>query len=768
MEVGLEFNIEASEQLQSITNNKEYFKIIILWGDQGTGKTYVAKNILDRNGINTYDIIFSTESLFPLGSFSYEEWLNSNKYNILEKYTKILISGECIIFQNMEKCGPDYNQLIFQLLHFHKINNTPSIVILEYNVTDKPDDKICSLANYYVRVKEKNDSFHKYLQLCFTYKPENELLFSEIVKMSNKNIATFFSILAILEKINVISVDTNGKYEIKNHDFFMPKNILILYIHLLNLLEDNWKKPLSSSAPFSMCIYENLLHTLFHQYDELKKYLNILSEDFGLLSNNNENECISDDLFKTTYSFSTSTARDAVLSTLDNQYKTKKLSDFYNYFLRIYNNKSWFNELGQTDKILLLYNLAKIRKNPLNINQIKYITELISYYYDNFMYLSAIEEASNLISTNVLNPIQLNNEVPVFWHLYFKSLLAVGDYDSIIKYKDIFNDNNLEYYIALAMYRTGKPLVALNYLNSIADGNPSIIGYKYSLLASIYDWIGNNKKSKYFFSKALSKCYKDENLKYRLYKNYGMYIDLRIEECKNKIEEAINYYKCKNLKIYAECLHNYGTGCIFIFNYDIANCKLEESINVFNKICLNEIYYPMNSLAILKCYSESNYETAITIWEEALQYNINEKFCKLAILNNMFNIYICMNKIEIAKQKMKEIQNIFLSDCVHLDDISKQRPDIQHQLRQYFYNCGILYRKEKKYKKSLEAFIKAKKSSSYNSIVTYSIDCYVKELSKVLRKKMPSFNKQKKLYPTPTEKFIYDKQMYLCEIMFWD
>ena len=117
------------------------------------------------------------------------------------------------------------------------------------------------------------------------------------------------------------------------------------------------------------------------------------------------------------------------------------------------------------------------------------------------------------------------------------------------------------------------------------------------MAASIYDWLGNNKKSLDAFKKALTYA-DDDRLKYQLYKKYSLYIDFRIPECRDKMKSAIEYYELCNLKQYAECLHNYGTGCVIIKDFIEAEKYLKASADILNKICANEIYYPLNSLAI--------------------------------------------------------------------------------------------------------------------------------------------------------------------------
>ena len=740
-----------------------------MWGKQGVGKTSVVHSVLNDLNITTNNIIFSHESFFPLGTFTYEEWMDNNKYNILMQCTQKFRNGECILFQNMEKCELDYERLILFLLQYNKNANHSQLAILEYNVETRPNNAICALANYTINVKEKDSTFFNYLNKYFLPDSKDSILFNNIVKLTNKNIETFFSVLSILQELNVISKNNKGYFNYRNKDFNLPNNIFELYTCLLNELDNKLKEPLLLSAPLSPFIYEKLLCIIFCKYNNMDNLLKNICEYESLLSYNTNGFYINADLFQTSYVFSTEEARRAVLTKLDDTLIHKNISEYCNYFDKIYCNKEQYNHLRDIDKFILLCSLTKMRKNNFTFNQIKYIVDLMEYYYKHFMYLNAIEHGKKLIESNLLSAEQINIEAHYFWIIYFKSLLAVGDYQNIIQYKKHFEDSDLNYCIALALYYNGSPLESLQILNTRVEGDKANLGYKYNLMAAIFDWIGNKKKSEKYFSLALKYAFNNLELKYQLYKKYSLYIDFRIPECQKKMEQATQYYKKHELKQYAECLHNFGTGCIFILDFENAKNKLNQSIDVLDKVCSNEIYYPLNSMAILNCYHLRNYFNAIKLWAQALEYDVHVDFCKMAIHNNIFNIYIKIERYDLAEQQKKLLKKMFLSRCGSFDKIKKEKPDIQHQLRQYYYNCGLLLKAKHCDSEALNMFIKAKKCSTYHSVILYSINCYIEEIKKKLKKNnsLLLINNIIPPKPTPIEKFIYDKQMYLCEIMFW-
>lgn len=766
----VDFNSEIKKELQLEINRKRQFNVIVLWGKIGSGKTNLIHNVLQNSNIVVNDIIFSTESFFPLGTFSYEEWRDSNESDILMNFTQKLYIGECLLFQNMENCGKDYKKLIFRLLQQHKNAQSSVKIILEYNVNRKPIDDICEFANCVISVKESDDTFYNYLNYYFQPHEANKALFYKIILMADKNIENFFSILAILQHLNIIYKDREGCYEYKKTNYDIPDNMLNLYIKVIDELDNHLKEPIFISAPLSICIYEKLIHSLFVKYGEVEEYLDILCKKDSLLSYNENNAYMQTNLFQSSYIFSTEEARKAVLAKLGDKAIYKSISEYYNYFDRIYSNPEIYENLQDSDKLLLLHHLAKIRKNRISLNQIKYIVDIMNFYYTHFMYFNAIEQGKTVIESKLLNATQLNNESHDFWVLYLNSLIAVGNYKCIISYKNQFKDADLNYLIAMAEYQNGNPLEALQILNAKMENNNQNIGYKYSLMASIYDWIGDNKNSYKFFMLALKCCDNEPGLKYQLYKKYNIYVDFRIPQCQEKMQQAINYYETRELKQYAECLHNFGTSCIFIFNYKEAQHMLKKSVDVLYKVCSNEIYYSLNSLAILNCYEKNDYVNAINLWKQALNYDINIDFCEMAIHNNMFNTYIKMGKLDLAKQQKNYLERMFLDRCNSLKKIKKEKPDIQHQLRQFFYNCGMLLETQHCYSEALEAFIKARKCSFYDSVIIYSINCHIEDNKQKLRKqnRLPLSHDGKRKGPTPTERFIYDNKMYLCEIMFWE
>lgn len=765
------FNESVQQKLQKAIKSEDNFNLIVLHGESGRGKTYIAHKVLEEKKISVNDIVFSNESFFPCGLMSDEEWIDSDENVILACCTEKIQDEQCLLFQNMEYCNLDYKNLFGRLFQFCKVNDSRVIAILEYNSNNVPDDVICKLTNKKIEVGPQiADKFKNFLEMNFHHNPLNNELFEKIIRISNGNIRTFYNALNILQHLNIINKRNSGKYEYINTDFSIPDNFLALQIKLFDTLEKYEKEPLLSAAPFSVNIYDKLLIGVFSEFNNLNKYLDILSQYKSIITSN-DNVFSTTELFKSSYVFLDSETKDAIQTRLDKNEINKKIDAYYMYFDRIYQNRSYFDSLKETDKILLLSNLSKSRKHNISSNQVKYFVDLMGYYQKHFLYRNVIEQATLVLRSKELTITQINKENHFFWTIYFNALIAVGKYKYVIEYKDKFEDGDLNYLIAKAFYYNGEPKEALFILeNKIHDQNNTQfnIGLKYSMMASIYDWLGNNKKSAGFFKLAAKHCETDE-LKYQLYKKYSQQIEFEVPECQKKMKEAIDFYKNKNLKDYAECLHNFGTGCIFVYNYKEAERKLKLSCNVLRKICSNEIYYPLNSLGILYSYHNSQYKKAISLWESALKFNINEKFCKAAIINNMITIYIKIGNYEKAKEKLIFLEEEFNNLNCFMNVNSNDRLDMQHQFRQYYYNCALLSKAKEELHEALNYFYEAQKSSTYNSNIVYSINKNIQELETRLNIKNQFFKKHilKVEEPTPTEKYMYEKDMYLCEIMFW-
>jgi|GEM_PF-3223841 hypothetical protein len=762
------FNKKFEEQLKDIFDNSSMFNLIIIWGEKGVGKTFLSQSFLQLNDIKYKNIIFSDENVLPFGFNDEINFLLNDENAILMQCSELFAEDYCLYFENMECSDLDSQRILFELIKYYKNHDKKANIILEYNITVKPDNKICLLANHFFHIDiPDNTVFEKYYKNYFCDSNESKELFKQILLLSRKNIQNFFAIQKILLSMHVLEKKDGLLMYNDTNTYKLPSNIEDLYIDTFGMQKKYIQNLLVSAAPFSKQIYDAIIYAIYNDYDRLDEYLDKLSKQGYFIHTNNNRYNKNYRYFKSNYAFSGEYARKTILGIISPPEINEVIIKYNNYLDKLFCNKSVYNNLQNTEKIMLLSMLTKKRHKQLTFSQIQYITELMEYYYKSFMYLNAIKQGKKLLESKVADNLRLNKESHQFWVIYFHSLLAIGNYKKIIDYKDEFEDEDLNYDIAVALYDSGRPLEALNLLEKMQNKAKYFKGHIHILKASIYDWLGDSKKSKIEFKRAI--LYSDDTTKYLIYKRYNMYIDFRIPECRKKMQCAIDYYKENNLKQYAECLHNYGTSCIFIKDYENAQKYLSLSVDILNKICANQIYYPLNSLAILYCYSEYDYSKATkTIWE-ALKCNIDETFCKLALHNNLFNIAINMKDYKSAYEERNVLENIINAECSNIGNIKNEHQDIQHQLRQFYYNCALLFKSENNLSAALEYFKCADKSSKYTSNIVYSIKRNISDLNRksINSRFLDNIKNKHKPAPTELELYIYERDLYLCEIMFW-
>ena len=128
-----------------------------------------------------------------------------------------------------------------------------------------------------------------------------------------------------------------------------------------------------------------------------------------------------------------------------------------------------------------------------------------------------------------------------------------------------------------------------------------------------------------------------------------------------------------------------------------------------------------------------------------------------------------MKDYESAYKEKNVLENIITTECSNIADIKNQRPDIQHQLRQFYYNCALLFKSENNLSAALKYFKCADKCSKYDSNIIYAIKRNIADLNKKNKssKFLDKIKNKHKPAPTEIELYIYERDLYLCEIMFW-
>ena len=190
--------------------NTNAFKLIILWGEKGNGKTFTAHSILHENNIKTKDIILSEENIIFFDIFEPISPAIPDEDSILIECSRLFEKDYCLFFQNMEFCDLDSKRILYRLLKYHKNNDLKACIILEYNVLTEPDDILCSLAKDFLFVgNPSKDNFYKYYMAYFAPTLANQDLFEKILRITNGNIYNFLTTLNILQYMNVLRLFLN-------------------------------------------------------------------------------------------------------------------------------------------------------------------------------------------------------------------------------------------------------------------------------------------------------------------------------------------------------------------------------------------------------------------------------------------------------------------------------------------------------------------------------------------------------------------------------
>ncbi|MFI3213505.1 MAG: hypothetical protein R3Y24_09185 [Eubacteriales bacterium] len=752
----------TEENLLEFMNSKAPYSVLTIYGPLGSGKTYSVKHTLAENSISFQEVIFEDYL-----SMSFYEMLCETEdiytHFLIKKYSNVIGSNQVLWLKNIELCTQDFIYAFVRLLKYYKSKGAYVSVILEYNGIELPQNELTQLSTHYCKIELKNREYIKQLlATMFEEAPSNTMLFEKLLNISENNLHSLYLAINILCCLDVIVMSEN-KYRYKETSSNVPNSILELYTILYEKSAESLKSILVFAAPFSDYIFEDLIKKIFSLHYTVDTSMDTHVLDTAMLKEKNRSH--ETEIFEANYIFSNKVARQVVNINQKEADIKNSLLAYSKYFDTIYQNKTYYNTLPLHEKIYLLANLIFINRHSSGINQIAHVVDLMEFNYKKYLYYGVIEYAEAFLNKCTLNYHQIYKQNYDFWKIYLNSLLALQLHNTIYNYIELSQYPDLSHFFATAYYNDGNVQQAFQLLNSQIDENTTTkLGYVYALLASCYDWMGNNKKAKYYFKQALKHCEKHDDLKHDLLKKYSMFIDFRIPECQNKMLKAVQYFQTKNLRNYGECLHNYGTECIYIGNYHDAKKYLENSFALLDKLCSSDIYHVLNSLGILYSFENGQYQKSIDFFKQALKYDNIIEFCNIAIHNNLYNIYIEMDDIMNARQTKVKIQILFQTYTTDLKTIKTIRPDLQHPLCQYYYNCALLSLKEGDESKALSYLRDAKESSSYQCRIGDIIDTHIKWLTKPSQGIFNMIGVMKKINKG---KDVEKKQNYLCPIMFW-
>lgn len=158
-----------------------------------------------------------------------------------------------------------------------------------------------------------------------------------------------------------------------------------------------------------------------------------------------------------------------------------------------------------------------------------------------------------------------------------------------------------------------------------------------------------------------------------------------------KTAEAF-FRKQKSTRYLAEVLHNIATDYLYIDELANISEPINESIELFDSFGSIAVHCPLNTKGILKMVLDNDFISALTIFEQALQYEM-EPYSEITIRTNILN---CMNVLGTHDEALKQLnridQLIKVQEAQHIPVYA-----IYHNLNWAFYYFHI-----KEYEKCLE------------------------------------------------------------------
>ncbi len=319
---------------------------------------------------------------------------------------------------------------------------------------------------------------------------------------------------------------------------------------------------------------------------------------------------------------------------------------------------------------------------------------------------------------------------------------------------------------AYCLYNTGRADEALNILidlkTKLKDSTEftELFVKILSLLAAIYDHHGNKRDSIRHYEWCLKKCQSNKKLEkeyYRLLGRSNMFYSNEISLM--MLEESVRYFmNSGNQKEYAKILHNLGSENINAYNLEAAEKNLQESMEIFNSYCSNDVHYPINNLAIVKALSGDIKESLI-LFSKA--YSKDYEFFS--------QIWVKLN-ISTCKRMLDDFNSCIeiLNEC---DEQLKTTSENTSLLNSHLKTCYALYYKEKKqFKLALDYFLQALKIYEDDLNDMFYVNFYLKninEISSILNIELDKKITQRKITLTNYVNHLYKNNVFFGDFMFW-
>lgn len=350
------------------------------------------------------------------------------------------------------------------------------------------------------------------------------------------------------------------------------------------------------------------------------------------------------------------------------------LANYYEKKLKKEQRRKGLKTIEQ--EIIMLYPTAKHYMYAQDYaTAISYFIELIPKYEhmsDYIHELAAIQDIKCMLEYVDLDGLHLDSLESNLYKTEADCYRNMGEftkafdtYEECLSYFDIEQLSEpvieLLYQQSYCLYMNGEIKESLKILTHLKEHfeKNNICNLSYikilSLLASTCDVTGDVKCQKKYYAKALD-FYKQNKYEQEYYVLLRMASMVFGEEIAISMEETAEaFFRKEHFTRYlAEVLHNIATDYLYIDQVSKVFEIINESIELFDSFGSIAVHYPLNTKGILKMVSDSDFETAVAIFEQALQYEM-EPYSEITIRTNILN---CMNVLGNFKDALEQLERI--------------------------------------------------------------------------------------------------------------
>lgn len=677
-------NADKLEAMESIYSFQTTSHVMVVYGEKGLGKRSCIQCFIQKKE-NVIIISPNTENRFQLEPVIHALNLDTNSLSL----NSDLCFEDQIKKEFFAICKK--KPLIIYIKQFHDFDSKTAAFLLE--TTEVLLNRFSVYQTFVIfelNIEENTNPlipFYKYSPrhtdfVCFNRLTSDKLkhYFFDVlgdIEISDENLSyildsSFGNIMYLNIAINYLKGELfirfeKGKYVCDK----LPSGILAdvlkeFILQRYDRLDNTLKEVLSKSS---------IIGNVFNS-DLLSKPFQIINADDMLQKIEKVSQLIvhPDD---TSYSFENNDVYNLIKNSISPELQKEWHEVLANYYEKLLKKEQRRKGTKAIDReIATLYPIVKHYKYAQNYDAaIIYYIELVSKYEsisDYLHELTAIQDIKFMLEYVDLDILHLDSLEYNIIKAEADCYRSMGDfpkacraYEECLSYFDIdeLSESVVEllYHQSYCLYMDGEIESAVRTLNCLKEHfeKNGVCNYSYikliSLLASTCDATGDAESQKKYYAKALD-FYKSNQYEQEYYILLRMASMVFGEEIAIKMEETAEAFfrKQNSTRYLAEVLHNIATDYLYIGELDKVSEPINESIDLFDSFGSIAVHCPLNTKGILKMVLENDYEVAIDIFEQALQYRM-EPYSEITIRTNILN---CMNILRKFDGALKQLTRI--------------------------------------------------------------------------------------------------------------